>query len=144
VAQEAGPHQISDWISLEGTLVSTAAVASWGDGGECELFAIHDGGELRDRYWDGTAWHDWETLGAGFTGQPAAAARDADRIDIFAFGVDGRLRHSWWDGTRWVSWEVVDGAPHGDSVSCAWSGRRLDVFVTSRGAPVWYSALLVT
>ena len=29
-------------MSLGGALVRGAAVASWGDGGECELFAIHD------------------------------------------------------------------------------------------------------
>ncbi len=141
MAQEAGPHQIGGWISLGGRLASSPAVASWGDGGECELFAIHDDGELRDRYWDGSRWHDWESLGAGFTGQPAAAARDADRIDVLAFGIDGRLRHRWWDGTRWVDWEVVADAPSGDAVSCVWSGARLDVFVAKRGAELWYRAL---
>ena len=122
-------------------LVSSAAVASWGSGGECELFAIHDDGQLRDRYWDGTAWHDWETLGSGFAGQPAAAARGADRIDVLAFGTDGRLRHRWWDGSRWVEWEIVADAPRGDAVSCSWSGSRLDVFVNERGGPLWYTAL---
>jgi hypothetical protein len=141
MAQEAGPHQIAGWISLGGTLSSSAAVASWGDGGECELFAIHDDGELRDRYWDGARWHDWESLGAGFTGQPGAAARGADRIDVFAFGTDGRLRHRWWDGTRWVEWEIVADAPRGDAVSCVWSGGRLDVLVSRRGAELWYRAL---
>jgi hypothetical protein len=29
-------------------------------------------------------------------------------------------------------------------VSCAWSGRRLDVFVATKGAELWYHALLVT
>jgi len=48
------------------------------------------------------------------------------------------------DGTRWVDWEIVDDAPQGDAVSCAWSGRRLDVFVATRGAELWYHALLVT
>jgi hypothetical protein len=141
VAQEAGPHQIAGWISLGGALVSGAAVASWGDGGECELFAVHDDGELRDRYWDGVRWHEWESLGSGFAGQPAAAARNADRIDVFAFAVDGGLRHRWWDGTRWVDWETVAGAPGGDAVSCSWSGDRLDVFVTKRGGELWYLAL---
>jgi sialidase-1 len=141
VAEEAGPHQIGDWISLGGVLERGAAVASWGDGGECELFAIHDDGELRDRYWDGTRWHDWESLGGAFKGQPAAAARDADRIDVFAFDRESRLAHRWWDGKQWVPWELVDGAPAGDSVSCAWSGTRLDVFVTRDGGALWYKAL---
>lgn len=141
MAEEAGTDQIAGWISLGGTLASSAAVASWGDGGECELFAIHDDGRLRDRYWDGTTWHDWETLGSGFAGQPAAAARSADRIDILAFGTDGRLRHRWWDGSRWVDWQIVTDAPAGDAVSCSWSGSRLDVFVAKRGGELWYVAL---
>ena len=141
MAEEDGPGQIAGWISLGGTLASSAAVASWGDGGECEVFAIHDGGELRDRYWDGGHWHAWEPLGNGFVGQPAAAARGPDRIDVLAFGTDGRLRHRWWDGTRWVDWEIVADAPRGDAVSCTWSGDRLDVFVTERGRALWYRAL---
>jgi Repeat of unknown function (DUF346) len=111
VAQEAGSHQIGDWVSLGGSLERGAAVTSWGDGGECELFAIHDDGERRDR------------------------------IDVFALDRDGRLAHRWWDGTRWVTWEVVRGAPLGDSVSCTWSGERLDVFVSRHGGALWYNAL---
>ena len=107
MAEETGSHQISDWSSLGGPHVDGAAVASWGDGGECQLFAIFADGTFRDRYWDGTSWHDWKSHGDGFTGQPAAAARDADRIDVFAFDHDGRLHHRWWDGTRWVDWEQI-------------------------------------
>ena len=121
--------------------MSGAAVASWGDGGECELFAIHDDGNIRDRYWDGSRWHDWESLGVGFAGQPAAAARGADRIDVFAFGADGPLRHRWWDGKRWAEWEIVPDAPRGHAVSCAWNGDRLDVFVAQYGAALWYRSL---
>jgi hypothetical protein len=119
-----------------------AAAASWGTE-EVEIFAIHEDGEVRDRYWDGHAWHEWESLGGSFVGQPAAAARDADRIDVFAFGDDGRLRHRWWNGTEWVQWEVVADAPKGDAVSCVWTGDRLDVFVTRAGAGVWYRSLRV-
>jgi hypothetical protein len=122
-------------------LASSAAVVSWGGGGECELFAIHDDGDLRDRYWDGSSWHDWESLGSGFAGQPAAAARGADRIDVLAFGTDQRLRRCWFDGTRWVDWRIVEGAPYGDAVSCTWSGDRLDVFISTRGAALWYGSL---
>ncbi|MGH2498661.1 MAG: hypothetical protein ACRDF0_00990 [Candidatus Limnocylindria bacterium] len=78
-------------------------------------------------------WHEWESLGGAFAGQPAASARDADRIDVFAIGTDGVLRHRFWDGREWVPWADVAGAPRGaTAVACAWSGVRLDVFV--RGA----------
>jgi hypothetical protein len=28
-----------------------------------EVFAIFPDGALWDRYWDGTSWHPWESLG---------------------------------------------------------------------------------
>jgi len=97
---------------------------------------------LWDRYWDGARWHEWESLGGSFAGEPAAAARDADRIDVLAIGKDGLLRHRWWDGTRWVDWRVVEDAPRGGrGVSCAWSGDRLDVFVWGADGAVQYADL---
>jgi sialidase-1 len=83
-------------------------VTSWA-AGELEVFAIFPDGQLWDRYWDGTAWHDWETLGGELDtgGQPAAASWSADRIDVFAPGRNGRLWHRWWDGARWVDWEQL-------------------------------------
>lgn len=74
-------------------------------------------------------------------GQPAAAARGADRIDVMAFGSDGSLWHRWWDGKRWVPWQLVEGAPAGDAVSCSWVGDRLDVCVRGDSGVLWYRAL---
>lgn len=74
-------------------------------------------------------------------GQPAAAARDADRIDVFAAGDDGKLWHRWWDGSRWVPWQEVAGAPGGaTAVSADWVGARLDVYVRADGE-LWHRAL---
>lgn len=100
---------------------------------------------MYDRYWDGQGWHGWEPLGAPermtLVGQPAAAARGADRIDVMAFGSDGSLWHRWWDGKRWVPWQRVEGAPPGDAVSCSWVGDRLDVYVRGDSGVLWYRAL---
>lgn len=73
-----------------------------------EVFAIFGDGQLWDRYWDGTSWHDWETLGGTLTGQPAASSWGADRLDVFAPGTDGRVWHRYWDSTQWVDWEQLD------------------------------------
>ncbi|HEX6207506.1 MAG TPA: hypothetical protein VF058_04020 [Actinomycetota bacterium] len=129
------------WEDLGGQLTSVAAVAAWGDG-EVQVFAVHDDGEVWNRYWDGRRWHDWESLGGSFTGHPAAAARDASQIDVFAVGADGVLRHRWWDGVRWVDWEEVEGAPHdGSAVSCAWVGHRLYLLVTGPDGRLWQTTL---
>jgi len=132
---------VRDWTSLGGTLASGAAAASWG-GDETEVFAVHDDGQIWNRYWDGARWHGWESLGGQFRGQPAAAARDAERIDIFAVGTDGVLRHRWWNAREWVPWQEVAGAPrNATAVACTWIGSRLDVFVTGPDRALSYLAM---
>jgi hypothetical protein len=144
VAEKTGTHQVvrPHWLPLGGALRTGAAAAAWGDTGETEVFALHEDGQVWDRYWDGKSWHPWESLGGAFSGHPAAAARDADRIDVFAIGTDGVLRHRWWDGRRWVEWEEVAGAPRGGrAVDCVWSGTRLDVFVWGADGQLHYADL---
>jgi hypothetical protein len=144
VAEETEPHQVipQRWLSLGGALRTGAAAAAWGSAGETEVFALHEDGQVWDRYWDWKSWHEWESLGGAFSGQPAAAARGADRIDVLAIGTDGVLRHRWWDGTRWVEWREVAGAPRGGrAVSCVWSGARLDVFVWGVDGGLHYADL---
>lgn len=129
-----------DWVSLGGA-ASGAAMASWGEV-ETQFFAIQSSSQLWNRYWDGERWHEWESLGGAFTGQPAASARGADRIDVFAIGTDGVLRHRWWDGKEWVPWETVEGAPEGgQAVACSWIGDRLDLLVWGADLELWYIAL---
>lgn len=129
-----------DWLSLGGA-ASGAAAASWGTE-ETQIFALQSDGDLWNRYWDGDGWHPWESLGGAFRGQPAASARNADRIDVFAIGTDGALRHRWWDGKEWVPWETVEGAPAGGwAVACSWIGDRLDVVLWGADQELWYAAL---
>ncbi|HEX9268212.1 MAG TPA: hypothetical protein VF998_00075 [Candidatus Limnocylindria bacterium] len=81
-------------------------------------------------------------MGGPFTGEPAAAARDADRIDVFAITPEGEVRHRWWDGRRWVEWETIAGVPAGPTaLSCAWSGDRLDLFVRCDDGGLHHRAL---
>lgn len=138
MAEEAGPAQVAaDWRPLGGTLAGGAAVASWGTF-ESEIFAVHDDGQVWNRYWDGASWHDWKPMGGSFSGTPAAAARDAARIDVLAIGSDGAVAHRWWDGTAWVPWRALAGAPGGAlAVSCSWVGHELRIFVVDRDRAVW-------
>ncbi len=64
-------------------------------------------GALWDRYFDGSDWHPWESLGGELAMgvAPAASSWGAERLDVFATGTDGRVWHRWWEGTRWVDWE---------------------------------------
>jgi hypothetical protein len=95
--------------NLGGRLASVPAVTAWDDE-PMEVFAIFDDGQLWDRYWDGTKWHAWESLGGELAvgSTPAAAAAGSDRLEVMAIGRDGQTWQRWWDGTRWVPWQVAD------------------------------------
>ena len=98
----------SDTESLGGTLASAPAATAWAVD-ELEVFAILGDGQLWNRYWDGRAWHAWESLGGRLdpSAAPAASSWGADRLDVWALGLDGLTWHRWWDGTRWVEWEQL-------------------------------------
>jgi hypothetical protein len=100
----------SDPLDLGGRLASLPAVTAWGDE-PMEVFAIFDDGQLWDRYWDGTTWHPWESLGGELAlgSTPAAAAIGSDRLDVLALGRDGRTWQRWWNGSEWVPWQVAPG-----------------------------------
>ena len=116
-----GPHgallhatlQAGRWSSpsnLGGSLASLPAVTAWGDE-PMEVFAIFDDGALWDRYWDGTTWHPWETLGGDLEpgSTPAATSNGPDRLDVLARGRDGRTWRRWWNGSEWVPWQPAAG-----------------------------------
>lgn len=99
------------WLEPEdlgGCLASVPAVAAWGEE-PMEVFAIFDDGQLWDRYWDGSSWHAWESLGGELElgSTPAATADGPDRLDVIALGRDGRTWQRWWDGSRWVPWQAT-------------------------------------
>lgn len=106
-----GAYRDGAWAEPEdlgGRLASVPAITAWADE-PMEVFAIFDDGQLWDRYWDGTSWHPWESLGGEFQpgSTPAAAALGPDRLDVIALGRDGRTWQRWWDGSEWVPWQTT-------------------------------------
>lgn len=91
---------------LGGTLASAPTAVAWAVD-QAEVFAIFPDGGLWNRYWDGTSWHPWESLGGKLDpgSSPACSSWGAERLDVFARGRDGVTWHRWWDGSRWVDWE---------------------------------------
>ena len=82
-----------------------ASATAWSPD-QLQVFAVFGDGQLWNRYWDGTSWHAWESLGGELdpTSAPAASSWAADPIDVWARGVDGMTWHRFWDGTCWVAW----------------------------------------
>jgi len=64
-----------------------------------DLFAKGTDQQFGHRWWDGTAWHGWQTLGGQFKDSPAAVSWGSNRIDVFVRGMDDHLGHLWWNGS---------------------------------------------
>jgi hypothetical protein len=87
----SGPFGAGRWL----------VACSWGQD------RIFPDGALWNRYWDGSSWHPWESLGGSLdpSSVPAAASWGPDRLSVITRGTDGATWHRWWDGSRWVAWE---------------------------------------
>ena len=70
-------------------LTSAPTVVSWGPN-RLDVFAQGTDDALWHRWWDGTRWGGWESLGGSIVGQPEAVCWGPNRIDVFALGPGGR------------------------------------------------------
>jgi hypothetical protein len=109
-------------------------------------------GDLLVKWWDGTKWSPFASLGFGaepdqlypavkvpapLSSAPVCAGGGSTRLDVFARGQRGNLLHKWWDGKDWAEFESVGcpATPEGAlipftsaSIACAWEKFQLDVF----------------
>jgi hypothetical protein len=93
---------------------------------------------LYHRWWDGSQWGGFETLGGEILGCPKVVSWGPNRLDVFARGLDGALYHRWWDGTSWGGWESLGGVIIGDPVPVSWAADRLDIFAVGLDGALWH------
>jgi peptide methionine sulfoxide reductase MsrB len=74
--------------------VGAEPVSSWGPD-RLDVFAAGADGQLIHKWWDGSAWSDWDRIGGAFHGNPAAVSWGTKRIDVFVQGTDNHLGHLW-------------------------------------------------
>jgi hypothetical protein len=100
---------INELIEIPMPLASAPA-ACGGGAGRLDVFARSPGGDLLHRWWNGSSWTRFESLGMPrsgsapipFTGISLACTWGKWRLDVFARGVDGRLYAASSNGS-WVS-----------------------------------------
>jgi len=115
------------------------------------------GGDVLLKWWNGTRWSGFESLGAPqepdatypavqravrLASAPIACGRPAPRLDVFARGPRGDLLYKRWEGGSWSGFESLGwpSSAHtgvripltGISMTCAWGGDHLHVL--ARGA----------
>ena len=131
------------------------------EGGEMAVFLVAQSGLLLFKWWDGTSWSDFASLGspelraahypavtaaAPLTGPPAACSPGGRRLDVFARGPRGELMRRRWDGERWGRFESLGMPPSGNArqplsgtyaVVCPAPGR-VDVFASTTDGVLWW------
>ena len=89
-----------------GRSASAPAATAWAVD-QLQVFAdVRATAQLWNRYWDGAAWHAWESLGGELDRRRRPPRRGAPTASTSGRPArDGMTWHRWWDGTRWVEWE---------------------------------------
>jgi hypothetical protein len=135
----AQPH----WSKIGGQLAPSTgpAVSSW-SAGRLDVFVEGTDGALWHKWWTGTSWSGWESLGGKLTSSPAATSQGSGLIDVFVRGTDGALWYKDWNGAAWSSWHSLGGQiPTGTAPAAYSSGAgHLDVFVEGTGGALYHKS----
>lgn len=110
------------------SISSGPAVASWA-ANRLDCFVRGGDGQMWHKWWDGSAWSNWEPQGGVLTSAPAAVSWGPNRIDCFVRGTDMQMWHKRWDGSGWSGWNALGGGLASAPAVASWAANRLDCFV---------------
>jgi hypothetical protein len=132
-----------NWQSLGGGVTAKPAVAAWSPN-RLDAFVRGTDGQLWHKWWTGTRWSGWESLGGQLAAGsgPAVAAWSPGRLDVFVEGTDHQLWHRWFDSAGWHAWEGLGGTLASGPAASSWSAGRLDIVATGPAQTVlhkWFS-----
>lgn len=123
----------SDWVNLEGTLMSSPAVSSW-EPGRLDVFVQGTDGTLFERHFDNGVWSPYAHVGGDsvtFTYKPAAISRARGQIDVFVVGTDNFLYYKTYKANRsqrWSNWVRVNACFTSGVAVASWSSNSLYAF----------------
>ena len=86
---------------------SGPAVAAWGSN-RLDVFVRGTDAALWHKWWDGSKWNTWESLGGNLNSAPAAASWGSGRLDVLVRGNDGALWQKYYEN-GWSSWSSLGG-----------------------------------
>jgi hypothetical protein len=68
------------------------AAACWGPS-RIDLFRVGVNSDLSHKWWDGSTWGGWESLGGILTTPPSVTAWGPNRLDVVVTGTDSAAYH---------------------------------------------------
>lgn len=129
---------------LKGSLSSSPASASWGEG-RIDLFTVDDKGKAAHKFWDGSSWQPsgkkTEDLGGNFVGELAAVSWGEGRIDIVGRAREGKYLHKYWNQDSWSEWNDLGGDFSSTPSVTSWGADRLDIFGITRDGTLLHQYL---
>jgi hypothetical protein len=125
----------SAWTVRETSSISAFAWAP----NRLDAFARGTDGAMYHKWWDGSKWDGWESLGGQIMGAPSAVACGDNRFDVFARGTDGAMYHKWLYGANWGGWESLGGIIIGSPNAVSWSANRLDIFALGTDGAMYHN-----
>jgi hypothetical protein len=89
--------------NMGGNIVGDPDISSWG-GSDLDLWGRGTDNTLMHKWWTGTKWSAWESLGSKLVtlaGSPAAVSWGPGRVDVASRASDGSVQDTWWNGSTW-------------------------------------------
>jgi glucuronoarabinoxylan endo-1,4-beta-xylanase len=117
---------VSTTISPNDNSASTG-VTAWG-ADRVDTFAIGADKNLYWKFWDGSAWSQYNSLNATASAGVAATHWGPNRLDVFYTGNSGSMKHKWYTGGWAAAEQDLGGVLVGAPAATAWGPNRIDVF----------------
>jgi hypothetical protein len=111
---------------------------AWGPN-RLDIFALGQDHAVWHKWWNGSSWGGWESLGGWLFSEVSAVAWASNRLDLFAIGRDNAVWHKWWNGSSWGGWESLGGSLFSPVSVVAWASNRLDIFAIGGDSAVWHN-----
>ncbi|MBJ7598359.1 MAG: hypothetical protein JF922_09780 [Candidatus Dormibacteraeota bacterium] len=130
---------VPTWDSLGGALSGGPGAAAWASN-RLDVFGRGTDSGLWHRWWNGSAWGGWESIGGVLAAgtAPAAVSWSFGRLDVVVQGSDGAVWHTWFEGNSWGGWESLGGHVTSSPSVASWGSGRLDVLARGDDNGLWH------
>lgn len=117
----------SPWDSenLSGILTSDPEICSSG-ASRVDIFGKGTDNGLWHKWWNGSTWSNWESLGGPIASAPGCVSRGGN-VDVVARMTNNTVQQWWLAGSSWQTYNH-GGSILGDPDVATWGPNRLDIF----------------
>jgi hypothetical protein len=118
--------------SLGGSITEDPDVSSWG-ANRLDVFGRASDGSYRHKWWGGSTWSGWETLGSPgmIVSGVGSVGISGNRVDAVGRTSTNSVVDMWWNGSAWLT-ENFGGNITGDPDFSSANGANYDIW--ARGA----------